>query len=118
MKFRLGFVSNSSSSCYILDMCDEETEKIVKKLQKNVLNIKDSASSFSRCTCYGIGKDVIVFANELLNIHGEDYLPNLIFEMAKKLGEDNLVFIRISDEDNGVDVEILPHLIYAETEYH
>ena len=59
-----------------------------------------------------------VFANELLNIHGEDYLPNLIFEMAKKLGEDNLVFIRISDEDNGVDVEILPHLIYAETEYH
>lgn len=117
MKLRLGFVSNSSSSCFILDICDEETEKIVNILQNNILYIKDSSSLFSRRTCYGIGKDVTEFAKDL-SVFNENYVSEIIFNMAEKLGEENLVFIRISDEDNGISINIPSHLIYAEMEYH
>jgi hypothetical protein len=127
MKSREGFVSNSSSTCYILDLCDKETETIVRKLQKSgILDLSaPTAASFSRCTCYGVGKAVREFAieqekdfAELYESDEEDSFSKWLYNAMEQLGEVNTVFIRVSDEDHGIPVELKPELIYAEREYH
>lgn len=130
MKQRLGFVSNSSSSCYILDLCDKETEDIVHKLKKsNVVDLSNpTAATFSRCTCFGVGEAVTNFAEEHEEYQEEDTWDDedeidnsfsaWLYHAIEQLGEKNTVFIRISDEDDGLPLTLNPELIYAETEYH
>ena len=129
MKERFGFVSNSSSTCYILDLCDEETETIIKQLKKmKILNLNDSnAAIFSRCTCFGVSAAVTKFAQEQKENEDPDWdnyeetncsFSTWLFNAVEQLGEANTIFIRVSDEDNGISVELKPELIYAEREYH
>jgi len=120
MKQRLGFVSNSSSSCYILDLCDTKTQTIVKKLKRSCIE----SYGVGRETGFAIGKDAIKYAKDWIEEAGdyndrpEDSLGEWILDTAKQLGEENTVFIRISDEDNGIPCKLPEDLIYAEREYH
>lgn len=122
MKFRKGFVSNSSSSCFILDLCDKKTENIVKKLKKQ--GVADIANdtyylTSTRHTCFGIGNAVTKFAEVFTEDNDEENnFSKWIFDAIKQLGKENIVFIRVSDEDNGIDFNIEPTLIYTESEYH
>ena len=87
MKVRNGFVSNSSSSSFILDLRDEG----VKEILENV--IAQEAYGLGRCSAQAVGCDVVAYANEWLDDMGEgryddEYsLGGWILDWADKLGE-------------------------------
>lgn len=100
MKVRFGFVSNSSSTCFLLDMRNHQTENIVNSLKLR------KPFSLCRNTCKCVGKDAIKYAKSWRKEIGEDYetegivLDEAILKCAKEIGENNIAFIRVSDEDD------------------
>ena len=99
MKRRNGFVSNSSSCCFILDLSKEGAKEIVDKV------VAREPCGLDRCTAKAIGKNAVSFAREW-NIEMGDWgshfsLGDWILEYAEKIGEDNIVFLRESDEGMG-----------------
>jgi hypothetical protein len=115
MKTRKGFVSNSSSTCYILDLCDEETEKLVKKLS----HIDSLSNGFGRGTAMSIVDDVIAWVKRFISDTDDiNSYGQWILNAAKQLGDKNIVLIRISDEDDGISTPIPAELIYTERDYH
>jgi len=96
MKIRTGFISNSSSSSFILDIRDKGVKELVNKMiTKNPYNV-------NRLTAVAKGKDAVEYAKQWDKIMGEGYtFGDWIREWAEKLGEDNIVFVRESDEGMG-----------------
>ena len=102
MKTRNGFVSNSSSSSFILDLRKEGVRELVDKI------IAREPTGLDRCTAKAIGRDAVEYAKEWIEVIGELVNDNSsygighwILEWANKLGEDNIVFVRESDEGSG-----------------
>lgn len=100
MKIRYGFISNSSSTCFLLDMRDHESENLVNSLKLR------KPFDLCRNTCKCVGKDAVKYAKDWRRLIGEDYetmgitLDKAILKCAKLTGEDNIAFIRVSDEDD------------------
>ena len=119
MKTRLGFVSNSSSSSFILDKRMPGVDKIIEDFAR-----LDRPDSVDRCTAFAVGKSVIQYARAgiaEMKLHNDSWdLGEWILEWATKLGEENIVFARESDERMGGSFPYpLPaEVILAEMEYH
>lgn len=118
MKIRSGFVSNSSSTAFILDLRDEGIEDMVK--QSNV----PEAMGLGRYTAIAVGKRAVYYAQDWIAATRDWYedgggLGHWILGWAEKLGADNIVFARESDEGMGgyLDFPAGKHAI-AEMEYH
>lgn len=97
MKKRNGFVSNSSSCCFILDLNRNGVKELVDKI------VAQEPCGLGRSTAKAVGEDAVQFANEW-NSESEDWsycLGNWILEWSDKLGEENIVFLRESDEGMG-----------------
>lgn len=112
MKIRSGFISNSSSSCFILDKRDPHVVDYIKKLEGSV----QQDGGYGRGTAFAVGQKAKDYANML--IEGDrwgvtDYLGRWINKWYDKLG-DNLVFIRESDEGMG---GVLPAWCFEKTGY-
>lgn len=101
MKIRMGFVSNSSSSCFILDARKPATKDILKKIKKIHADY-----SLCRSTAKMVGKDAIRYANtwkkDIEGLYTETFKGpgDFILEVAEEIGDNNVVFIRLSDEDD------------------
>jgi len=99
MKIRNGFISNSSSTCFLLDIRDPNLKKIIYSLKL------PKPYDLCRNTCKCTGKDATKYAKDWRKWIGEDYetlgiaLDKAILDCAKEIGEDNIAFIRVSDED-------------------
>ena len=80
------------------------------------------ARGLGRGTACAIGKDAVRYAKEwkeeMGTISEYDRLGAWILEWADKLGEDNVIFVRISDEDGIGDELYVRDLAKAEMEYH
>ena len=125
MRTRVGFVSNSSSSSFILDSRDPR----VKKILEDFRNL-DRAEGLSRCTAKAVNEDAVRYAREWntdirsYDKPGQDSaeggLGDWILYWAAKLGQENVVFLRESDEDMGGSFPYpLPaEVILEEREYH
>jgi len=96
MKIRTGFVSNSSSSSFILDIRDKGVLELVNKMTTK------KPCDVNRLTAVAKGKDAVEYAKQWNKDTGEHYLKptygDWILEWSEKLGEDNIVFVRESDE--------------------
>lgn len=129
MKIKLGFVTNSSSTCYVLDkrlLTDEELSLI----RENDFLQPPVRQGSGRGSAYGEGKAVEKFLDWL--IEDDAYwiskydrewgnpLTELLQSWLAQIG-DNVIFIRSSDEQIGGEV-LYEHLIaekaVAEEEYH
>lgn len=98
MKVRTGFVSNSSSSSFILDLRQEGVKELLTKVKAKLPH------DLNRLTAMAIGEDATQYAIKWIAETGditEGSYGNWILEWAKKLGEKNIVFLRESDEGMG-----------------
>ncbi len=101
MKIRRGLVSNSSSSCFILDYRDPKVQHLVSICQAR------EPDGLNRCTAMAIGQEAISYAEDFHKETKEWYedepheLVTMILGWANKLGRDYIVFIRESDEEMG-----------------
>lgn len=118
MKVRNGFISNSSSSCFILDLKNPGTQKLVIDFSKLEL-----ADGLGRSTAIAVGDLAVDFAKRWIKDLGDyEYsgIGQWILSYAEILGKDNVVFLRESDEnmEGSFPYEIPKELIISEMEYH
>lgn len=121
MKFRCGFVSNSSSTCFILNLKDPGVGELVKRIKEGGIS---PPYGLGRGTAMAIGDDAFQYAWDWsLDVDG-DWGPDLgewIRDYVGEVGIENIVFIRSSDEDMGGHLpegELVAELAIAEIEYH
>lgn len=129
MKIKLGFVTNSSSMCYILDkrtLSNEELEVI----RENSFLKKPLFHGGSRCSTYGEEQEVSSFCNFLIadnaewaadGFEYENPLTAWLQDHLTTIGVDNILFVRSSDEGMGGWVknkELIAEKAVAEEKYH
>lgn len=103
MKIRNGFVSNSSSTAFVLDIRNSEVANLLPKIYK-LRNV--NVDGVRRTTGSAVGRDVVEYCkfwNSYMFDVYEDTPPFVewLREHIKEIGENNIVFIRESDEDMG-----------------
>jgi len=118
MKIRAGFVSNSSSTAFILDLRAEGVKEMVEQ------SSAPRAHGLGRGTAMAVGKAAVFYAEDWIEDTADWYeegegLGPWIMKWANELGHDNVVFIRESDEGMGGYINFPVHkLAVAEMEYH
>ena len=122
MKGRTGFVSNSSSTAFILDARLPSVKKWVLGEGRFV---NSPPRGCGRATCLAVGQDAIDYANFLNEdmrgwLEEDSELGMWILGWAKRLGIENVVFARESDEDMGGNLgdKFPAGRALAEMEYH
>jgi hypothetical protein len=96
MKLRTGFISNSSSSCFILDLRVDGVKELLEKLNPAVPNAEDCG----RMTAKSIGKDVKRYIDNLDDDNYENDIRTQVLKVANDIGIENVVLLRESDEDD------------------
>jgi len=122
MKFRRGFVSNSSSSCFILDLNDEWSRELLAKLEEVRVS---KASGLGRGTGWMAGEDLRAYVADHVEYekkYGFSSIGSWIQGWIDEIGIDNVLFVIESDEGMGgylpVELnEIIAHSL-ACTDYH
>ena len=84
------------------------------------------AEGLGRYTAQAIGEEAIQYANDWIAECGkwyekEDGLGHWILEWADKIGKENIVFVRVSDEDDRAEYgteTAVRELAKSEMEYH
>lgn len=116
MKIRLGFVSNSSSSSFILDLRKPGSLHIYKELEKtNIPRLEKIL--YSRSTCYGTKEDIEIFLNSLKEYQDEYFY--WLEEQVNTLGIENCLYIRDADEDDTrLEINIPNRLIVSQMDFH
>lgn len=129
MKVKLGHVTNSSSMCYLLDK-RTLTEEELKLIRENRFLRKPVSHGFSRCSAYGEEKEVSSFWHFLKvddafwTAKGADYgnpLTEWLQDHLTRIGVDNIIFVRSSDEQMGGEVvhkRLIAEKAVSEREYH
>ena len=116
MKSRNGFVSNSSSTSFILDIRQEGVEALLKNCKAR------RGDLFGRCTGIAYGKEVNDIIDDIIDF--DDYHVEWVEGWIKKIGIENIVYLRESDEDdsqifdNVKDYNKLHKLVLDEQEFH
>jgi hypothetical protein len=118
---RLGFVSNSSSTAFILDLRDEGVKELVES-NNNV----PKPLGLDRRTALAVGPFAVHYGRQWVadNAYWDSEYRGLghwIVEHALELGTENIVFARESDEGMGgwlVNSRKFRELAVAEMEYH
>ena len=98
MKQRARFVSNSSSSSFILDRRVEGVEELLSEI------VAPLPRGLDRCTAKAIGREAVAYAEDWCRaLHDTEptCLGGWILKWAEELGEENLAFLRESDEGMG-----------------
>ena len=129
MRLRADFVTNSSSTCYVLDkrtLTDNELELI----RENTFLRKPISHGVSRNSAYGEEQEVSSFWHFLKGddaawaADGYDYgnpLTEWLQEHLAGIGIDNIIFVRSSDEQMGGEVvhqRLIAEKAVSEREYH
>jgi len=116
VKSRNGFVSNSSSTAFILD---KRLPSIAKWVQESGRFIPRPQGA-GRMTCLAVGQDAIDYAKSLYDPDWENRLGDWIILWGREIGVENLVFARESDEGMGgyLEDDFPAHKALAEMEYH
>ena len=115
MKTRKGFVSNSSSTAFILDVRDKASARWVLANY----NCIPSPKGAGRMTCIAAGVEAVEYARSLYDPEWGNELGDWILEWAEKIGVENIVFARESDEGMGGYLDEFPTKeALAEMEYH
>ena len=122
MKKREGFVSNSSSSAFILDLRKDGAETI-EKINKHVP--RPYPGDMGRGTVFCTRSEVIQFANSYIHSYHQELeedcqcLGHWVREWISKLGAENIGFARESDEGMGGYLRTsVDGIAVAEMEYH
>ena len=102
MKIRNGLVSNSSSSCFILDLRNPRVQKLVNEC------VAPLPESLNRRTAMAVGKAAVNYAKQVVSWYESDEwtkdcysIGHMILKHAQEIGEDNITFMRESDEGMG-----------------
>ena len=94
MKIRNGFVSNSSSSSFLLDKRDPEVQCLLSNIHEDV---RTSMKGYSRDTVVVDLDEALYWFKEDVNFF-EDYIKELE-KTAEAFGDvENAIYVRISDE--------------------
>ena len=112
MKTRQGFVSNSSSSSFVL-----KVKKIPTELMEKINKLTDESNDTNRCT------------GRIINIKGwlaQQWISEYYKEELEKFADDDHIIVRYSDEqmggdiedDYGISINELAKLAEYEFEYH
>ena len=116
MKLRSGFVSNSSSSSFVLDKYEAE------ELKDGIAKLTDRTNDLSRCT----GK-VTDIKKWLKQFEDEEYSSTfpVLEALVKEYGNENIIMIRESDEamggtfeDCGLDFDEVAKVATYKFKYH
>ena len=119
MKIRNGFVSNSSSSSFVL-----KWSELSKSEKKEIEKLTESSDSLTRCTGYIAPENLENWLKELDEIYSERFNPELneLIKENKIDGKNDLVLIRESDEGMGGefngDLYKISQKAILEFEYH
>ena len=124
MKIRSDFVTNSSSTCYVLDKSKLTAEEL------NTIRVNYNLShpckyGVGRGSVYGEGQDVSHYLEYLVE-HDKNWgyktpLTAFLKENIEAVGLPNIIFVRSSDEGMGGWVEsekLIASKAVAEMEYH
>lgn len=95
MKIRNGFISNSSSTAFILDARIDGTQEYLK-CAKHLFGYIDCGRGSTLCLAEGVRN----YARANMDCKFSSYHAQWLFEQILELG-DNLIFLRISDEEMG-----------------
>lgn len=116
MKTRDGFVPNSSSSMFLLDLANEKAKKYFEMIEGEIRERR--GSDLSRATGYHKGVDVLAFI-ESIREFGPKTAESLS-RMVSDIAVENAVLIIASDEGMGGELPADPprDIILAEYDYH
>jgi len=117
MKTRDGFVSNSSSTCFIFDLREPKVKEFVELNRKKGIDSPD----IGRGTAISVGYDVAEYIDELEDLRFGYELIEILYKWIYNLGADNIVFARWSDEGIGGNLtgfHLVEKLILDQVEYH
>jgi hypothetical protein len=117
MKIRTGFISNSSSQCFILDRRVPEAAKLIENIHAGF------PDKWDRCTAMAIGDSVQDFVDSRSQEEyiRDDALNEWLQYWIDELGVENVVFIRESDEGMGGEInniDEVERLSLSTLEYH
>lgn len=125
MRVKLDFVTNSSSMCYVLDkstLSEDELEKV----RANSWLAEPHYYGLGRSSAYAEGQAVKRFFEYLFEDDTEfpewpNSQTNWLRKLLDKIGIENIIFVRWSDEDMGgrvQNLDLIEKKAVAEMEYH
>ena len=98
MKIRLGHVSNSSASSFILDIRTEGVSNLLKTVKERGVSPLGEYG-LGRSTAWGTSEEILYFIKEMRKLYDcdkvvegeeEPYVPNIVKELERIIKEQNL----------------------------